>query len=63
MFSHTERPDGLNSTSLSQGYVLGAASLSREGEWNAHSKDRGGGEEPPIAGVQLQGQPAVTSSR
>lgn len=61
MFSHICGPDGLNSPSLSQGYVLGVASRSSEGEWNAHSKDRGGGEEPLIAGVQVQGQPVVMS--
>lgn len=63
MLSPIYRREGLNFTSLSQGYVLGAASRSREGEWNAHSKDRGGGAAPLIAGVQLQGPPAVTSSR
>ena len=43
-----------------------AASGSREGKQNAQSKDGGGGEEPPIAGVQLRSQlevmPLVTSS-
>ena len=43
-----------------------AASGSREGKRNAQSKDRGGGEDPPIAGVQLTSElevmPSVTSS-
>lgn len=29
---------------------------------STHSKDMGGGEEPPIALIQLSGQPTVTSS-
>lgn len=54
-FSHIYCPDGLNATLLSQGYVLRAASESREAKWNLHCKDRGGGEEPPIVQVWLTG--------
>ena len=43
-----------------------AASGSGEDKQNAQSKDRGGGEEPPMAGVQLTSElevmPSVTSS-
>lgn len=36
---------------------LKAASLGNRGDrWNAHSRDGGRGEEPPIVGVQLLGQ-------
>ena len=44
-------PDGLSTTSLSQGCVLGAASESREGK----RRMKGGGE-PPKLRVQLSGQ-------
>lgn len=47
-FSDISHPDGLNTISLSQGFVLGVPSGSREGKWKAHSKERGGVEEPPI---------------
>lgn len=39
---HGDHPDGLNTTSLSPGHILGAASGGREGEGNPHSKGRGG---------------------
>ena len=52
---------GLSSTSLSQGCVLGAASGPRGGKLDTHFKDRGGHDEPPVAGVQLTGQPVVMS--
>lgn len=56
-FSHVSCLDGLNMTSLTQSYVLGPASGSKEGKWNTHSKDKGGSEEPLITGVQLVGEP------
>ena len=52
-------PDGLNITSLSEDYVLGAAFGSREG--NGRHLPGMGNEEFLIAGVQLMSQPAVTS--
>lgn len=55
-FSHACHQHGLSSTFLAQGLDLGAASGKRKGKWNAHSKDRGVGEEPPGAGVQHEGQ-------
>lgn len=61
-FSNVYQPDGLNSTSLSQGYILRAASKSRKGKWDAHSKARRWLEEPPIAGVQLICQHSVVFS-
>lgn len=48
---------------LSQDYILGAASGSREGKKNTHSKYGEGGEEPVITWIQLMGQPAVTSTQ
>lgn len=39
--SYIYHPDSLNTTFLSQGYILGAASGKGEGKWNTHSKDRG----------------------
>lgn len=60
-FSHIHGAGVLNITSLSQGCDLGGASGSRKGKENAHSKDRGWGEERPVAGVQLTVQPAVPS--
>lgn len=54
---HIYHPDGLNTK---------AASLKQLPLWergqNAHSKARGGGEEPGTAPGQLMGQPEVTSS-
>lgn len=41
-------PDSIN-TFLTQGYILGAASGIGEGKPKAQSKDRGTGEELPIA--------------
>lgn len=38
----TYSPSGLNTTSRSQGCILGAASENEEGRWNAHSNNRGG---------------------
>ena len=58
-FNHIHHLDDLSTTSLYQGYVLGANSGSREGKWNPHSKDRGRGEEPPTIGIWLKGQPLV----
>lgn len=62
VFSHVYRPDGVNSTSLFLGCVLETGSSCENGGLNAHSKDRGRGEEPPIARVQVLGQPAVAPS-
>lgn len=47
---HIDHPEGLSTTSLSQGRVLGATSRSWGGRWNAHCKDRGRGEPPPFWG-------------
>lgn len=47
----------------SHGCVLGADSGSGDGKWNPHSKDMGGNEELPMAGVQLTGLKAVASSQ
>lgn len=60
-FTHKYHPDDLSTTSLSQDYVLGAAG-SEEGKWNAHDKDRGGGEELLMVEVQFTDQLVVTSS-
>lgn len=57
-FSHIYSPDGLNSTLLSQSCILELA----PSEWSIHSEDREGGEEPPIAQVQLKSQLPITSS-
>lgn len=51
-----------NNTLLSQGHDLENSSHCGNGGWNAHSKDKGGIEEPRIARVQLSDQPVVTSS-
>lgn len=61
-FSPVPSPVSLIITLLSQGWILGAVSGSREGKQNVHSKDRETHEEPPTAWVQLMGQPAVMSS-
>lgn len=45
-----DHPEGLNTTSLSQGRVLGTTSRSWGGRWNAHCQDRGRGEPPPFWG-------------
>lgn len=58
-FSHILSPNSPSSTILSQGCVIGTASMSREGKLNAHSKDRGGSREPTVAGVQLSCQTVV----
>lgn len=55
-------PDGLNSTSLSQGCVLENSSLSGNSGQNIYSKDRGGSEEHLIAWVQVCDHPAFMSS-
>ena len=55
LLSHVYHPDGLNTISLSQGYVPGAASVSWEGEKSANSKDKGGDGKPLISTVQLIG--------
>lgn len=60
--SHVYGACVFNTTSPCQGCVPGAASGSGKGEWNSHSEDRGRGEEPPSAWVQLTGQSAATSS-
>lgn len=59
-FNHIFRPDGLNTIFLSQGCVLGAASWSKEGKWNPHSKNRRGGKEPLICPDPIH---ASTSTR
>lgn len=60
-FSHVYCAGILNTTSLFQGCVLGAAaSGSEKGKWNPHSKDRESGKEPQSAWVQLIGQLAVS---
>lgn len=51
----------LNTTSLSQGCVLGAASGSETGKWDPRPKDSGGGEEPLITQVQFMGHLIVMS--
>lgn len=48
--SHVSHAGVLNTTSLSQGCVLGAASESRRGKQKSPSKDRGTGEDPPVPG-------------
>ena len=63
VFSPVYRPEGLNSTLLSQGCILEKGSGCGKCGQNIDSNDRGGGEEPPIAWFQLMGQPAVTSSQ
>ena len=62
-FSHVSSPDGLNSTLLSQGCVLENSSCCGNRRQNVHSKDKGEGEEPPIARVQITGQLVVTPSQ
>lgn len=42
-FSRGPSPNSFNATFLSQGCILGVASGSGEGKWNAHSKPWGGG--------------------
>ena len=54
-FSHVCRPVALNTTELTQGCVLGAASGSEGVQQNPHSKTRGGAEEPPRAWIQFTG--------
>lgn len=54
-------PDTLNTTLLTQGCVLGAASGSGQGKGQSWPKDRGEGEEPLIAQNQLTGQLAITT--
>lgn len=49
--NHMLNPDGLNTAFLFQGCNFGAACGWKESKWDAHSKDRGGGEKPPIAQV------------
>lgn len=53
-------PDELNSTLLSQVFVLENVSHNRKSGQDIHSKDKGGGKEPLIAQIQLVGQPVVT---
>ena len=47
-FSHTHPTDGPSTTSPSQGLCPWGIRWEQEGEWDADSKDRGGGEEPLI---------------
>ena len=61
-FSHIYHPEGLNSTPLSQSCVLENGSHCGNGGQSVHSKDRGGGEGPPIAGSSPRGQVVVTSA-
>lgn len=57
-FSHIYRPDDLNNTLLFQGCVLEAASSGgKAGSINALSKEREGGEEPPIARLNWLSRP------
>lgn len=58
---HLYGPDGLSATFLSHGRAHGSSQL-REGKQNAEFKDKGVGEEPLIAWVQLVGQPAFMFS-
>lgn len=60
-FSHVYRACVVNTTSLSQGCVLGADPGSGKVKGNPHSKHRGGGEDPVITGAHLTGQLVVTS--
>ena len=53
-------PDGLNNMLLSQELPVAPGGA---GRWNAHVKDKGVGEEPLIAWVQLAGPLAVKSSQ
>lgn len=59
-FSHVYSV-AVNTTSLSQSYVLRAASGSRKGKQNPHSQDRVGNEKSLSAWVQLSGQSVVMS--
>ena len=61
-FSHVYRPDGLNNTLFFQVCIFENGSQGKNSGQNVYSKDRGGDEEPPIAWVQLEDQPTVTSS-
>lgn len=54
-FSHMPSLDRLNTAFLTQGYILGAASRSKESKWNAHPKAQER-EELPIARVQFMDQ-------
>ena len=56
-FSHVHCAGVFNITSLSQCYVVGAASESKKGKRSPHFKDREAGEEL----LQLTGQLAVVS--
>lgn len=47
-FIHVYRLDGLNNTVLSQGCNLNNSSHCKNNGQNAHSKDRGASEEPPV---------------
>ena len=60
--SHIYYADGLNST-FSQGCILENGLHCKNSGQNVHSMDKEGDEEPPIAKVQLMGQPAVISSQ
>lgn len=64
-FSRTHRLDGLSNTCLSQGCVPENSSHCGNTvwlRWRVHSKDKGGGEDPPPVLSQLSFQLAVTSS-
>lgn len=58
-FSYMYYPEGLNHTLFSQGSVIENGSHCRIVGQNIHFKDREGNEEPPIAWVQVKGQPAI----
>ena len=60
-FIHVYHAGVFNTTSPSQGYVLGVAAGSGKGKYNPHSQHRGRGKEPLIAWVQFMGQSVVTS--
>lgn len=62
-FSHVYHPNGLSNTLLSQSCILDDDSHCGNGGQNAHSKDRGGGDKPPVAPVQLTDQLVVMSFR
>ena len=59
-FSQEYCAGGLNTTSLSQGSVLGPASGRQKGKWNPQSKGKGRAAELLTAWVQFMGQLVVT---
>lgn len=59
--SHIFSSEGFNNALLSKGCFLEMVPIMGNCGWNIHSKDRGQGEEPLIACIQLWGQPEVTA--